>query len=40
MVIINGTPVMQFVAIEREDGGDNTDRASALPGGMGQTSLS
>ena len=33
-VMINGTPVLQFVAVERMDGGDGVGRSSALPGGM------
>ena len=34
IIHINGTPILQFVAIERKDGGDGADRSYALPGGM------
>jgi len=33
-ILINGTPILQFIAIERKDGGDSSDRSFALPGGM------
>jgi ADP-ribose pyrophosphatase YjhB (NUDIX family) len=34
VVYIDGTPILQLVAIEREDGGDGIGRSFALPGGM------